>query len=169
MEMFGKKSEDSSKLIELDKKIKSAFSSVREEMEDHLTAINENTDELQEHSEKFNEIENKFQKLQEQIDDIHLMISKSISQNKEFSLTDSEKSVFMVLYAVEQTPLSFADISMRTGLTELSVKAHIFSMISKGIPILERQIDNQSYFRLDKKFKEIQAKENILKITQDAF
>jgi hypothetical protein len=58
---------------------------------------------------------------------------------------------------------------MRTGLTELAVKAHIFAMINKGIPILERQIDGQSFFRLDKKFKELQAKENILKIDMENF
>ncbi|MBN2420939.1 hypothetical protein JXB27_01515 [Candidatus Woesearchaeota archaeon] len=169
MEMFGKKSEDSSKLIELDKKIKSAFSSVREEMDDHRESINENTDELHEYSEKLSTLEMKFEKLQEQMEEYRLLFSKVISQNKEFSLSEPEKLVFMVLYSVEQTPLSFADISMRTGLTELTVKAHIFSMISKGIPILERQIDSQSYFRLDKKFKELQAKENLLKIAPDSF
>lgn len=144
--MFGKKKEDLSQLDALDRKIRSAFGSVKEEMDDHLTSINENTDELQEQSERVNELETKFEKLQEQIEEVHLLLTKALSQNKEFTLTESEKSVFMVLYAVEQTPLSFADISMRTGLTELSVKAHIFSMISKGIPIIERQIDSQSFF-----------------------
>jgi biotin operon repressor len=164
--MFGKKKEDFSQLELLDKKIRSAFGAIKEEMDDHLTSINENTDETQIQSERVNELENKFEKLQEQIEEMHLLISNMASQ-KEFTLSDSEKSVFMVLYAVEQTPLSFADISMRTGLTELTVKAHIFSMINKGIPILERQIDGSSFFRLDKKFKEIQAKENILKIENE--
>lgn len=165
--MFWKSNEeDLSKLEEFDKKIKAAFNSVREEMNDHLDSINQNTEELQEQDNKVAELEEKLDKLKEQIDEMHMMFSKAISQ-RDFSLTESEKSVFMVLYAIEQTPLSYADISMRTGLTELAVKAHIFSMINKGIPILEREIDKQSFFRLDRKFKELQAKENVLKIEID--
>ncbi len=168
MVMFSKK-EENSRLEEIEKNIRAAFRAVKEEMEDHLTSINENTSELQEHASHLDGLEAKFEKLQEKVDEIHLMLSKLTSQNKEFSLTDSEKNVFMVLYAIEQTPLSYADISMRTGLTELAVKAHIFSMINKGIPILERTIDGQSFFRLDKKFKELQAKENLLQIDMENF
>lgn len=163
------KKENYSKLEEIDKKIKSAFNSVKEEMDDHLTAINENTEELQEHKTHFSELELRFEKLQEKVDDIHMMLAELTAKERGFSLTDSEKSVFMVLYSIEQTPLSYSDIAIRTGLTELAVKAHIYSMISKGIPITERQIDGQSFFRLDKKFKELQAKENILKIAVENF
>lgn len=167
MVMFWKsKKEDLEKLDEFDKKIKAAFNSVREEMNDHLDSINQNTEEMQEQENRIIELEERFDKLKEQLDEMHMMLSKVLSQ-KDISLNDSEKNVFMVLYAIEQTPLSYADISMRTGLTELAVKAHIFSMINKGIPIIEREIDGQSFFRLDRKFKELQAKENVLKIESD--
>ena len=155
-------------LNEFDKTIRSAFKAVKQEMDDHLSAINENTEEMQDHLIHLEELEQKFEKLQEKIDEIHVMLSR-ITRDGEYSLSDSEKKVFMVLYSVEQTPLSYADISMRTGLTELAVKAHIFSMINKGIPILERQIDAQSFFRLDKTFKDLQAKENVLNIKIDNF
>jgi biotin operon repressor len=165
--MFKFKKEDSN-IEELDKGIRKAFKSVRDEMDDHLASINENTEELQEQSAHIDDMELKFEKLQEKVDEIHMMLSRMTKQG-EVSLSDTEKNVFMVLYSIEQTPLSYTDISIRTGLTELAVKAHIFSMINKGIPILERQIDGQSFFRLDKKFKEIQAKENVLKIDMDNF
>jgi len=163
--MFRKK--DSLKIEEMDKEIRSAFKDIRDEMSDHLASINENTEEIQDKGNHLNELELKFEKLKEKVDEVHMMLSKS--HGKEYSLSESEKNVFMVLYSVEQTPLSYPDIAMRTGLTVLAVKAHIFSMINKGIPIIERQIDSQPFFRLDKKFKEIQAKENILKIDMDDF
>ena len=166
--MFGNtKKQDLSGLREIDASVRSAFKAVREEMDDHLTSINENTEELASQETHIDELESKFDKLKEQLDDIQMMLSKVLAKNKEFTLSDSEKSVFMVLYAVEQTPLSFGDVAIRTGLTELAIKAHIFSMINKGIPILEREIDGQSFFRLDKKFKELQAKENVLGIDMD--
>ena len=158
-----------SSLEELDKRIQASVKSVRDEMEDHLTAINENTEEMQEQSNHLTELESKVEKLKEQLDEVHMMLSQITSQNKEYKLTDAEKNVFMVLYSVEQTPLSYSDIVMRTGLTELAVKAHIFSMINKGIPIVESKISAQSYFRLDRKFKELQANENILKIDAEQF
>lgn len=167
--MFGlNKKEDLSKVEELDKSVKDAFKTVREEMDDHLVAINENTEEQQEMRSHMVDLEAKFEKLKEKVDDMYLMIS-NLSSQKEFSLSDPEKSVFMVLYSIEQTPLSYSDLVIRTGLTELSVKAHIYSMINKGIPIIERDISGQSFFRLDKKFKELQAKENVLKIDIDEF
>ena len=164
--MFGKKKEDFL-LHDMEQKVCAAFAAVKNEMDDHLDSINENTAEMQEQSGRIEELHDKFNKLQEQLEELRLMMANFMTQNKAYSLSDSEKNVFMVLYAVEQTPLSYADISMRTGLTELTVKAHIFSMINKGIPILERQISGQSFFRLDKKFKELQAKENVLKITDE--
>ncbi len=165
--MFGFNKEGS-KLNEIESGVKSAFKAVKEEMDDHLTSINESTKELQEHSIHIDELESKFEKLQERFDEIHMLLSRMTKQG-EVSLSDTEKNVFMVLYSIEQTPLSYTDISIRTGLTELAVKAHIFGMINKGIPILERTIDGQSFFRLDKKFKELQAKENVLKIDMENF
>ncbi len=162
------KKEDLSKLQEVDKRVRIAFNAVREEMDDHLASINDNTQETQEQANRVDELEEKFEKLREKFDEIHMMLSQ-MDKKGEFTLTDSEKNVFMVLYSIEQTPLSFTDISMRTGLTELAVKAHIFSMINKGIPIIERTIDAQSFFRLDKKFKELQAKDNVLKIDMESF
>lgn len=165
--MFGKETNDLAPLKEMDKQVRAAFSAVREEMNDHLDSINASTVELQDHSAGLADLEVKFEKLKEQMDNIQIMLSNILAEKKQFKLSESEQSVFMVLYAVEQTPLSYADISMRTGLTELTVKAHVFSMINKGIPIIERQIDGQSFFRLDKKFKELQAKENVLNIENE--
>ena len=166
MVMFVKK--DNSRIEGIEIKIKNAFKSVREEMDDHLASINENTEEMHDQEAHLEDVEEKFEKLKERVDEIHMMLSQ-LTKTSEYTLSETEKSVFMVLYSIEQTPLSYSDISMRTGLTELAVKAHIFSMINKAIPILERQIDNQSFFRLDKKFKELQAKENVLKIDMESF
>ncbi len=150
------KSSDRRSILKLKKEI-------QEELDDHLTAINENSDEIAQHSEHLVELEEKFEKLKEKVDEIHYMLSKLVCEES-YELNENEKRVFMVLYSIEHTPLSFTDIAMRTNLTELAVKAYIFSMINKGIPIVEIKLGNQSYFKLERSFKEKQAKENILKI-----
>lgn len=153
--LFLKKS-DRQEILKVNKQI-------QDELDDHLTAINENSSEIAQNSDHLTDLEIKFEKLKERVDDIYYMLSR-LSNQESYELSKNEKRVFMVLYAIEKTPLSFADIAVRTHMTELSVKAYIFSMINKGIPIVETKLDSQSYFKLDKSFKEKQAKENILRI-----
>lgn len=155
--VFIKKS-DSDKILEIKKEI-------QEELDEHLNAINENSNEISQTSDNVAELEEKFEKLKEKVDEIHYMLSK-LTKQEDYDLNENEKKVFMVLYAIEQTPLSYSDIAVRTNLTELAVKAFIFSLINKGIPIMETRLGSQRYFKLDKGFKDLQAKENVLKIEQ---
>ncbi len=162
--MLGKDVEES--FLDLDKKLKSAFSKIKEEFEDHLTAINENTDEMSSVHEQLNDLDGKIEKLSERMDEIQMMLSKVASSSSSLALNSNEQKVFLVLYTVEETPLSYSDIARRANLTELQVKANIMALSNKGIPIMERIIDGQPYFRLDKKFKELQAKQNLIKIEE---
>jgi hypothetical protein len=139
---------------------------LQEELDDHLAAINENSSEIAQNGDHLVEMEEKFEKLKEKVDEIHFMLSK-LTQNEDYELSENEKRVFMVLYSVEQTPLSYTDIAVRTHQTELAVKAYVFSMINKGIPIVEMKMGDQSFFKLAKEFKDLQAKENVLKIDQE--
>ena len=136
-------------LVEMEKKIKSSFGAVKEEIEDHLVAINENTDELKNHSSFLHELDEKIEKLCERMDQMQLMMIQITKP----SLSENEKMVFETLSNFS-SPLSCSDIAMRLNLTELIVKAHLFSMICKGIPIKEKVIESQSYFLIEKKFRE---------------
>ncbi|MEM4336465.1 MAG: hypothetical protein QXG86_00475 [Candidatus Woesearchaeota archaeon] len=136
-------------LVDMDRKIKNSFNAVKEELEDHLVAINENTAEIKNHENFLEELADKIEKLNERIDELQMMIV-NINQN---SLSENEQRVFDLLKNFS-SPLSCSDIAMRLNLTELTVKAHLFSMICKGIPVKEKIIDNQSFFLIEKKFKE---------------
>ena len=144
-------------LVDMEKKIKNSFAAVKEEMEDHLVAINENTDELKIHSAFLEEIDKKMERLNERIDELQMMMI----QVKQNSLSENENRVLEVLNSFS-SPLSCSDIAMRLNLTDLIVKAHLFSMICKGIPIKEKLIENQSYFLIEKKFREKQLIEAVI-------
>jgi len=152
MEIWGDKRVDF--LVEMEEKIKSSFMAVREEMDDHLVAINENTDELKNHLSFLEEIDEKFEKLNERIDQLQLMMIQVTKP----SLSENEHKVLELLNNFS-SPLSCSDVAMRLNLTELTVKAHLFSMICKGIPIKEKIIESQSYFLIEKKFREKQLVE----------
>lgn len=138
-------------------KIRNSFAAVKEEMEDHLVAINENTDELKNHADFIGELDGKIEKLNERIDELQM----TMIQIKQNSLSENEQKVLELLNAFS-SPLSCADVAMRINLSELTVKAHLFSMICKGIPIKEKIIENQSYFLIEKKFREKQLVDKII-------
>ena len=86
-------------LNNIDKQLKSAFSTVKEEMEEHLQSINENTSELQQNSDHLIELENKINKLEQRMGEIHLMLGKIVNTTKvSVDLTLEEQKVFLILY-----------------------------------------------------------------------
>ena len=146
---------------------------LKNELEEHLRAINENTNEIQSNFEYLTSIENKINKLSERIDQIQFFLQYNSSfiadRREEFEikpLTRKEQYVFIVLYALEDErgAVSYLDIAKKTGLSEPLVRDYITSIIEKGVPIIKKYINNKAYLKLDNEFKQIQAKENILMI-----
>ncbi len=152
----------------LDINLRNSFQKIKDELEDHLQTLNENTKEIENNYEFLCELDNKIAKLTERIDDIHLMMTKIMNQaSDQISLTEDEQKVFLILYTFgEETLLSFSDIARKLNMPELLVRKAISSMMIKGIPIIEKQIDKDSFFEIDSKFKEEQATKNIIKIDE---
>jgi len=63
--------------------VKSAFKTIREEFEDHLDAINENTNEIQANYEHMCELESKVEKVNARLDEIQLMLNQILMQKVE--------------------------------------------------------------------------------------
>jgi len=133
-------------IVEVEARIKNSFAAVKEEIEDHLVAINENTDELKRHSDFMNELENRIEMVSEKLESLQLMVMQLMKS----SLNENEKKILDVL-SKSTSFLSCRDIAFFTAVSELFVKAHLFSMICKGVPLKEKVIDNQSYFVLERK------------------
>ena len=164
-----------STLSERDGKLKNAFNKVKEEMEEHLQAINENTNEITSNYEYICELEAKVEKLTERLDKMQMFIEEHIAAKpaeafveakKIKPLSRSEQDIFSALYVLqeEKGTVTYSDIAERTGIEEGEISVQISSMISKGIPISKKFIGNEPYLKLDKEFKTLQAKENVLHI-----
>lgn len=144
MDVLGLLKHDS--LDDVERKTRNSFSAVKEEMEDHLVAINENTDELKSHADFMNELDSKIESIHDRMDSLHLMLMKVMKS----SLNDNETKIVDVLDK-STSFMSCKDIAFSAGVSELFVKAHLFSMICKGVPLKEKVIDTQSYFTLERK------------------
>jgi hypothetical protein len=58
----------------------------------------------------------------------------------------------------------YKKISKTLGFTETTVKRKISSMVNKGIPIVKKYFDNNTFLVLDADFRNLQAKSNVLKL-----
>lgn len=148
-------------------------------MEDHLDSINENTNEIHSNYEFLQQLNAKIDKLSERIDSIHLFLKELATVDEKLSsdnasptpqpvhpLSVIEKKVFMVIYTSGETSLNYAEISGRLNIKESLCRQYMINLIEKGIPILKEYKSNQVYVKIEKSFRDLQAKENLLDMNQ---
>ncbi|MFH1398748.1 MAG: winged helix-turn-helix transcriptional regulator [Candidatus Woesearchaeota archaeon] len=146
------------------------FKKLREEMDDHLQSINENTSEIQANFEYLHKLEAKLDKLNEKLEELITTTVQREQQEakaqhiKEVKLTIREQEVFLTIYTSCDF-LSYDDIAKKLGLTSSLVRDYITNLIEKGIPLIKRYLNRQPEVQLEPWFKELQAKENILEIS----
>ena len=155
---------------DFDFELKKALKTVKNELDGHLEAINQNTAEIQTSYECMNEVNDKLEKLAERIESIEIFLQKYDNftmMEKTFDikpLTKTEQHVFLVIYALEDEKglVSYADLIRKTGLPGYVVSEYIARLVEKGIPLVKKYINNIPYIKLNPEFKRLQAKENIL-------
>ena len=159
---------DKPKLFDFE--LKATLKNIKNELDEHLDAINENTSEIQTSYGCMNERHDKLEKLTERIEAIEIFLQEHGNFNaveKSFEikpLTKTEQHVFLVIYALEDEKglVSYADIIRKTGLSGYVVSEYIARLVEKGIPLMKKYLNNIPYIKLNPEFKRIQAKENIL-------
>lgn len=151
-------------ITEIDQKFKSAFARLKQEMTEHLTSINQNTNEIQSNYEFLLELESKINKLSERMDELSMYLGLG-GKSKYYevkSLNRREQEVFLLLYTLKEGgSITYQMIARRLALTESLVQNYVANMIAKGVPVIKRYINNNVHLSLDPHFKALQAKENI--------
>ncbi len=139
---------------------------MREELDDHRLAINENTDELSATNEFLNGLNRKIDRLAERVDELTLLV-KGAKEDKKFELeplTEREKEVFHSLYVLTESQpyASYEQIARKAMLEKSMVISHVTAMLQKGVPVLKKHDGNTVFLKLDAEFRSMQAKQNIV-------
>ncbi len=144
--------------------LKFSFKRVKEELDNYLDTINQNTNEIQNNYEFLLELDRKVDTLSERVDEITLLLepSNNVSPDQ-IDLTIREQEVFLVLYAINKK-LSAGAIARRLGLTPDKVNDYLQNLMDKQVPVLKEIFNNRIFYFLDDRFRSIQAKQNIIKI-----
>lgn len=162
MAPFRKKKEISEEAIKI------SFNKVKEELNEHLEAINQNTNEVQANFEYMQKLNVKIDKLNEKLEEIRMHLDmidapKNYEQYYDITLTIREQEVFLVLYT-NMDYINYKQIAKRLGFTENLVGNYLTNLVEKGIPILKRYVGGLAFVKLEPKFKDLQTRENVLKI-----
>ena len=142
------------------------LSCMREELDDHRLAVNENTDELSATNEFLNELGRKIDKIAERVDELTLLV-KGQKDKPKFSiqpLTAKEKEVFQALYLLTETQpyASYEQLARKALLTKGLVMDLVTCMLQKGVPVLKKLDGTTVYLKIDPEFRCLQAKQNVI-------
>ena len=148
--------------------MKEKFKIIRNALEEHLSAINENTSEIQALFDYLQEMEIKVDKISQRIDNLQLDMGQEVDKPHIEPLNHLEKKVFLIFYT-EDCSLSYREIAMKARIPLSSVEGSVSTLIDKGIPLLRTLVNNQLFFKLSPSFKEMQAKENLVNLSLESF
>ncbi len=154
----------------LDGEVYEAVNLIREELDDHLAAINDNSSEVAANLALMEEVNAKVEKVAERLDQITLFLQKfdpTFESKKTFSikpLTKKEKQVFQALYRLlhEHRAATYKQLAQRLGFTEPLVSNYIVNLVEKGVPVKKVFMDKVAHLSLEQQFMQQQAKNNII-------
>ena len=119
------------------------------------------------------EIDNKIEKISEKLEEMQLVLSKMTGKKLEMQpvhsyikpLTRSEQQAFLVLYT-EEKPISYMELSKKLNMPLTMIREYVTSLLEKGIQISKSYVRGRPHIMLDKKFKDLHAKKNIVNLEQ---
>jgi len=145
----------------LKKGVKDAFKKVQDESDEHLDSINANTSEIQSLQELCSELDMKIEKLDEKIDSIRMILENVGLVNKcefdfakKIELTKSEHEIYDTLLNSDEE-LTYLMLSHNTGFDQESIKSILLRLAEKGVPIIQKFLNNIAYISLHDEFRKV--------------
>lgn len=153
------------KIERIEKGVQEGFIKVKEELTEHLEAINSNTQELTAAYQHISVLESKIDKLNERIDELTLQVKGAAIPEYSIELSLREQEVFLTLYTAAE-PLCIEEIAKHLGLTPDLVGVYINKLVTKGIPLLRKGVNELTFYTLDDEFKTMQARKNVVPVSE---
>ncbi|MBI2152022.1 hypothetical protein HYU21_04810 [Candidatus Woesearchaeota archaeon] len=148
--------------------MKDNLGNIKNLLDEHLSAINENTGEIQIMFDYLQEVEKKVERMNQRLDNLQLTLGQPIEKTSITPLNQDEKKIFLVLYT-EENPLGVDEIAEKSYLSAALVQENISNLTNKGVPLQRTLCQGQFFFSLNKEFKDRQAKENLVSLSLQSF
>lgn len=138
---------------------------IREELDEHLDALNQNTAEIASVQEYASEVDARLEKLAERIDALQALLLAQTPSVKSVRLTPKEEEVLRVLLDAKE-PLPSVMVGRLTGATADLAAQTLYCLKQKGVPVLAQTVDEQVFYALDTQFRELQRSRVAFTFTQ---
>lgn len=138
---------------------------VREELDDHRAAINENTSEIQGAATSLCQLGNRIAIIEEQLAAVLKKLGLHEAPRWQITpLSEKEKQVFLALYLLTETAPSatYMQLSRRSGLAKSLVVSYVASILEKGVPLQKQYVGKTMYLSIEPAFRQEQARENLV-------
>ncbi len=146
--------------------MQSIFNALREELDDHRAAINENTNEVQTSHEYLRVVEDKLDKLHARLEELELLVKGNFTAQKVEvkPLTKREQEVFQALYIIGETIpfVSYKQLAKRLGSSETLISGLITNLVEKGVPVIKKYDSGHAFVQLEQRFRQKQAKDVVI-------
>ena len=151
--------------------LSNSLQDIRQELDEHLEVINENTDEIESNFSYLINLEKKIKFLEQRLERMeHALlkvggIPEERKERKKIRILDSEQEVFLIIYNSPKA-LDYQEIARIMRRSETYLRYQITGLVNKGVPITKHVINRKTFFSLDPEFKSLQCTENILNLSR---
>ena len=143
-------------LSSVSKEFEACIKGIREEMDDHLEAINSNTNEIMSNYEYMCQLDSRLSKVEEKLDE--LLLAAGIHPSSKYhdfklpKLTKSEQELYEFLLEIEK-PIGCRELAFKLALTQTLLAEYLTALIEKGIPVGKRYSGSDILISLDVRFQ----------------
>jgi hypothetical protein len=137
--------------VTLPEEVREIVKDIREELDEHLDALNQNTAEIAATHEYVSELDMKLEKLAERVDALQALLLAQ-TPGKTVRLNPKEEDVYRILVEASE-PVTSIIVGKQTGLTADLAAQTLYVMKQKGVPILAQTVGEQTFYALDARFK----------------
>lgn len=138
------------------KEFEACIKTIREEMDDHLEAINSNTNEITSNYEYLCQLDSRLSKVEEKLDELlfaaGILPSSKYHDFKLPRLTKNEQELYEFLLDA-QSQITCRDLAFKLALTQSLLVEYLTALIEKGIPVCKRYSGSDILISLDVRFQ----------------
>lgn len=138
-----------------EKKLSEEIHEIKEELDEHLDALNQNTAEIGAVHDYLSELDVRLAKLGERVDALQTLLLAQTPSVKSVRLTPKEEELLRVLIDAKE-PMSSLMMGKLTGLTVDLAAQTLYCLKQKGIPVHAQLVDEQTFYVVESSFKELQ-------------
>jgi len=128
---------------------------IREELDEHLDALNQNTNEIATLHEYVSELDLRLEKVTERLDALQALMLAQTPTVKSVRLTSKEESIVQILVNSTE-PLASVAIAKLVGFTPDMAAQTLYALKQKGVPVQSQTLGEQTFYAIDAAFRELQ-------------